>query len=96
MSVRITTQWNRNRSRAVVRVEGWLDADGAAELERVVACLTGRVSLQLSGLRSADEAGLSSLRDLWGRGVSLTGVSPYLRLLLGRRPRASGGGETRV
>jgi len=71
-----------------VRVEGWLDADGAAELEGVVAGLAGRVSVQLSGLKSADEAGLSILRSLWGRGVALTGASPYLRLLLGRRPSA--------
>lgn len=79
-----------------MRVEGWLDADGAAELEGVVAGLAGRVSLQLSGLRSADEAGLSSLRGLWGRGVALTGVSPYLRLLLGRRARARQCGEADV
>ena len=73
-----------------MRVEGWLDADGAAELEGVVAGLVGRVSLQLSGLKSADQPGLSSLRGLRGRGVPLTGLSPYLRLLLGRRPRAGG------
>jgi hypothetical protein len=77
----------------VVRVEGWLDADGAAELEAVVAGLAGRVRLQLSGLKSADEAGLASLRGLWTRGVSLNGLSPYLRLLLGRRPRTHGCGE---
>ena len=77
----------------VVRVEGWLDADGAAELDDVVANMAGRVTLKLSGLKSADEAGLASLRGLWGRGMPLAGVSPYLRLLLGRRPRAHGGGE---
>jgi hypothetical protein len=94
VSVRITTRWNRGRSRALVHVEGWLDADGAAELEGAVAGLVGRVRLQVSGLKSADEAGLSSLRKLWAQGVPLTGVSPYLRLRLGRRPRASGRGET--
>jgi hypothetical protein len=96
VSVRITTRWNRSRSTAVVRVEGWLDAAGAAELERVVAGLAGRVSLHLSGLKSADDAGLVALRGMWGRGVRLTGLSPYLRLLLGRRPRASGRGENEV
>ena len=79
-----------------MRVEGWLDADGSAELEGVMAGLTGRVSVELSELKSADEAGLSSLRGLWGRGVTLTGVSPYLRLLLGRRPRSRQHGETDV
>jgi len=90
VSVRITTRRNRRGSGVLVRLEGWLDADGAAELQGVVAGLAGRVSVELSGLKSADEAGLTALRALWGRGVILAGVSPYLRLLLGRRPRASG------
>lgn len=90
MSVRITEHRTRDKSRAVVRVEGWLDADGAAELEGVLRGLAGRVSLNLSGLKWADEAGLAALRGLWGRGVSLTGLSPYLRLRLGRPPRRGG------
>ena len=96
MSVRITTCRSRRGSGVIVRVEGWLDADGAAELEGAVAGLAGRVSVELSGLRSADEAGLSSLRRLRAGGVALTGASPYLRLLLGRRPRASQRGKPDV
>jgi hypothetical protein len=96
VSVRIITHESRRGGGVVVRVEGWLDADGAAELEGVVAGLSGRVSLELSGLKSADEAGLSRLRDLRGRSVALFGVSPYLRLLLGRRPRARQPGNADV
>jgi len=96
VSVRIITQRSRRGNTIIVQVEGWLDAGGAEELEGVVASLTGLVSVQLSGLKSADEAGLSSLRDLRGRGVALAGVSPYLRLLLGRRPRARQREETDV
>jgi len=94
VSVRIVT--HRRGNAIVVRVEGWLDTDGAAELEGVVASLAGRVSVQLSGLKSADETGMSTLRDLRGRGVTLTGASPYFRLLLGRRPRPRQCGETDV
>jgi hypothetical protein len=95
MNLRITMQSKGSKSRVVVRVEGWLDAAGAGELEGVVASLAGHVTLQLSGLKSADEAGLASLRRLWGRGVPLTGASPYLRLRLGRRPRARDGQKER-
>ena len=46
----------------MVRVEGWLDADGVAEL--AWRRWSERVSLQSSGLRSADETALASLRGL--------------------------------
>ena len=74
-------------------VDGRLDAEGVAELERVVASLSGPVRLELDGLRSADATGLGALRALLARGIALTGASPYFRLLLGgekrRKARAS-------
>jgi len=63
-------------------VDGGLNAEVVAELERVVAELSGPVCLDLTGLRSADEAGLGVLRALRARGVAVTGASPYFRLLL--------------
>ena len=80
--------------------DGRLDAEVVEELERVVAELSGPLRLDLAGLRSADEAGLESLRALRARGIVLTGTSPYLRLRLGVEkvrkacePRAPPGGR---
>lgn len=63
-------------------VDGRVDAEGVAELERVVAELSGPVCLDLAGLRSADEAGLGVLRALLARGVAVIGASPYFHILL--------------
>lgn len=63
-------------------VDGRLDGEAVAELERVVAELSGPVVLDLTNLRSADEAGLGGLRALLARAVAVTGASPYFRLLL--------------
>jgi len=83
-------------------VDGRLSAEVVAELERVVAELSGPVCLDLAGLRSADEAGLGALRALLARGVAATGASPYFRLLLGlkepgraRKPPSRPGGHKR-
>jgi len=78
--VRISTR--RDLGRDVVRVDGRLDTDVVAELERVVAELSGPVCLDLAGLRSADEAGHGALRALLARGVVVIGASRFLRLLL--------------
>src|SRR5262245_47609080 len=83
--VRITTL--REARGDIVMVDGRLDADGLDELERVVANLPGLARLELSGLRSADETALAELRALEARGIALTGVSQYFRLLLGPAKR---------
>ena len=80
MTLRISTR--RDRAREVVTVDGRLDADVVAELERVIAELSVPVCLDLAGLKSADEAGLGVLRALLADGVAVTGASPYVRLLL--------------
>jgi len=83
-------------------VDGCLGANVVAELERVVAELSGPVCLDLTGLRSADEAGLGVLRTLCAHGVAVTGASPYFRLLLeleepdnGREPPSRPGSSKR-
>ena len=63
-------------------VAGQLNGDAVPELERVVGSLAGPLRLDLAGLRSADEAGLGALRALRDRGVTLTGLSPFHRLML--------------
>ncbi len=67
----------------VVRLEGWLEGEAVAELERVVSEGSGALRLDLSELRSADTAGLAALRALRAAGASLVGASPYIKLLLG-------------
>jgi hypothetical protein len=67
----------------VVRLEGWLEGEGVAELERVINGDSGSLRLDLSELRSADAAGLAALRALRASGASIVGASPYIKLLLG-------------
>lgn len=68
----------------VLRLEGWLEGDTVAELERVSREGSGPLRLDLSELRSADREGLAVLRALRAAGAALTGASPYIRLLLDR------------
>lgn len=68
-------------------LDGRLDVDSVAELERLVAELSAPLRLELTGLRSLDEAGLDTLRVLRAGGIALTGASPYFRLLLGPAKR---------
>jgi len=63
-------------------VDGRVDAEMVAELERVVARASRPVCLDLAGLKSVDEAGLGALRGLCAHGVAVIGASPYFRLLL--------------
>jgi len=88
MTLRISTR--RDGGREVVTVDGGLNAVVVAELERVVAELSGPVCLDLAGLRSADEAGLGALRALRAHGVAVIGASPYFRLLLGLEEPGNG------
>ena len=67
----------------VVRVEGWLEGEAVAELDRVISGGPGPLRLDLSELRSADTAGLAALRVLRAGGASIAGASPYIKLLLG-------------
>jgi ABC-type transporter Mla MlaB component len=72
-------------SGTVFHLEGWLEGEAVAELQRVALVESaGPIRLDLSGLRSADVAGLNALRALRTTGATLVGASPYIRLLLGR------------
>lgn len=67
----------------VVRLEGWLEGEAVAELERVIEGGAGALRLDLSELRSADKAGITALRAHRASGASIVGASPYIKLLLG-------------
>jgi hypothetical protein len=64
-------------------IEGWLEGEAVAELERVVKGASGALRLDLSELRSADKAGLATLRAHHAAGGSIVGASPHIKLLLG-------------
>ena len=67
----------------IVRIEGWLEGEAVAELERVIEGESGALRLDLSELRSADKAGLAALRAHRAAGASIVGASPYIKLLMG-------------
>jgi len=72
----------------VVHADGRLSQLVVAELEGVVRMTSGPVTLDLTNLLSADDAGVAVLRSFSDKGIRLVGVSPYMTLLLKReRPR---------
>ena len=69
--------------RTVIQVAGELKGQGVVELERLCRETTGRLSLDLSNLRSSGPGGVQLIRELAGQGVAISGVSPYMELVLG-------------
>ena len=66
----------------LLRIDGRLDGEGVAELERVLASLPRPSRVEVTDLRSAAGVGVEALRALRARGIPLSGVSPYAGLLL--------------
>jgi hypothetical protein len=66
----------------VLKVDGHLTAQDTEVLLRACEGPTSSLVLDLGDLRSADRRGVGALRQLRARGVVLTGLSPYLTLLL--------------
>lgn len=71
--------------RLLIRIEGRLDADGRDDLLALLAAHDAEagITLDLSGLRSADAGGRALLAELRDAGCTLTGASLYLNRLLG-------------
>jgi hypothetical protein len=67
---------------AVVRVHGRLAGAAVPELERVCRETSPPLVLDVTYLMSADDCGIATLRRLVCGGAQLTGISPYLALLL--------------
>lgn len=70
----------------VLKVDGWLRAEGLAdlerELERALDNASTGLTLDLSGLRQADEAAVELLRRLAVGGAQFINCPPYLALRL--------------
>jgi ABC-type transporter Mla MlaB component len=80
MTVRITSYVQGGRT--IIRVEGKLTAIDTSVL--VAKCRSAGFPqrLDLSGLQSADRAGIAALRSLQSEGAEFHGTSPYIRRLL--------------
>jgi hypothetical protein len=66
----------------VIQVAGDLRGRGIVELERVCRETVGPFTLDLANLRSLEAGGVELIRELAARGAKMTGVSPYVGLLL--------------
>ena len=67
-------------------VDGWLSGSDVATLRHEVDRWRGReetITLDLTGVRHVDEAGLQLLNELREETVQLRADSPYIRMLLG-------------
>jgi anti-anti-sigma regulatory factor len=72
--------------RTVVVVAGRLQGGAVDELSRACREIRGPVTLDLTELRAADEAGIGLLRALQTTGAEIRGLSPYLQLLMDEEP----------
>jgi hypothetical protein len=80
MTLRITSSAEGGRN--IIRVEGQLAAEDTSVLEAECRSAGSPQRLDLSGLLSADGAGIELLRSLQAKGAELHGASPYIRRLL--------------
>jgi anti-anti-sigma regulatory factor len=86
MTLRIVEEANAQGD--VVALHGWLSAAEVEELGKVVAAKGPCLRIDLEQLAGVDAAGLQTLRRLQEKGARLTGASPYIELLLQRKPEA--------
>ncbi|MGH9365636.1 MAG: hypothetical protein ACRD1B_10305 [Thermoanaerobaculia bacterium] len=87
MTLKISSEHKAENT--VVRVEGRLEGEGVAELDRVCRGAARPLHLELGSLLSLDEVGVGLLRSLVASGATVTGASPYIRLLLEHAALAS-------
>jgi hypothetical protein len=80
MGVRITRTTEAGKT--VIRVDGQLSVESVPELRRECQLAEVHFVLGLSGLLSADNAGLEILRELASDGAELRGASTYVQMLL--------------
>jgi anti-anti-sigma regulatory factor len=66
----------------LLKVDGQLSGDDSALLVDACEAVSGHIVLDLTDLWFADRHGVGTLRELRARGVTLSGLSPYLHLLL--------------
>lgn len=80
--VRITTK--RTGAVTVVRIDGRLRRQCVAELEKVCRSIEGPLCLDLANLQSVDSEGARAISEIEARGAAVTGVSPYIDMVLKR------------
>ncbi len=80
--IRITTQ--QSGGLTVVRIDGRLRKEGAVELEKLCGSIEGPLCLDLANLQSIDAHGVRTISELEAKGAAVTGVSPFIAMLLKR------------
>jgi anti-anti-sigma regulatory factor len=80
VAIRITTKTDGNKT--TVSVEGRLSAAEAPDLIQECQSVDAPLRLDLSGLRSADPAGIELLRSLSAAGAELYDASAFISKLL--------------
>jgi anti-anti-sigma regulatory factor len=84
MTLRITRLDDQHGT--IIKVDGWLQAEGVSALEQELECAYAgrplRLTLDLGGLRQADEAAVDLLCKVAATGAELTACPHYLALRL--------------
>ena len=78
--IRITTQ--KEKSHAVITIDGQLTAADLGELRRFRRSVRGKVALKLEGLSVFADDGIRLLRDWMDAGAKLENATPFLRMML--------------
>lgn len=68
--------------RTVLNIAGRLQSVDVSELDKEIRSVEGPLTLDLSELMSADQAGIERLRELQADGAELRSASRYLQMLL--------------
>ena len=89
MTVRIEA--SAGEKKTAVSVAGRLERRGVGEFVKTCHSIEGDLVLDLSGLRSADDEGISAIQKLVQRGATLRGASPFIRLLLESQQHGNAG-----
>jgi hypothetical protein len=76
----------------VLELNGWLREAEVALFEEACASQGAPVRIDLENLLGLDAEGLQALHRQRARGVSMTGASPYIELLMSRTADASAQG----
>ena len=84
MTVRIRKTCDSDQT--VLWVDGYLTVEDVGELDREYRSAQGSIALELTNLLSADSAGTECLRELISLGAEIRGDSPYIALLLEKKP----------
>lgn len=68
--------------RTVLNIAGRLQSVDVSALDKEIRSVEGPLTLDLSELMSADQAGIERLRELQADGAELRSASRYLQMLL--------------